>query len=185
MLVCNQVFTGLHRSRHHLRRGLLSIHFLLLWPKEGFWLSWDGIPIFPRVHGSHPSRWRFPVPERQNRASDYVQSVTPIPPWLLRERAWAAIWTREERGAWKPLSSPYEHKGKPALVESTAEETVVEDTVGPLNQTKPEEPPTSGLFGFLSHPITLYCWIFEVAFLFQGLLTDNLTLLHPIELMNR
>lgn len=67
----------------------------------------------------------------------------------------------------------------------TAEETVLEDIAGPLDQTKPEEPPASGLFGFLSHPITLCCWIFEVDFLFQGLLTDNLTLLHPIELMNR
>ena len=75
------------------------------------------------------------------------------------------------------LSSPYDHKGKPALDETTWKKP---SSVTLGYWSKPNLKSLQLLdSGFPSQPVILYCRMSEMSFLFQGLLTDNLTLLSP------
>ena len=75
------------------------------------------------------------------------------------------------------LSSPYDHKGKPALDETTWKKP---SSMTPGYWSKPNLKSLQLLdSGFLSQPVILYCRLSEVSFLSQGLLTDNLTPLSP------
>lgn len=127
-------------------QGLLASISLFLCPKDRLlsFQGWKGMEFqFSWVHGSHPTR-RCPCPPAPDVGPDYLQPVT-------KDCFTEGLGPLVSQGAGRSLEASVLSlwpQGEGRLGgKQRWEELVFSDIVGPLNKTKPEDPPILACLG--------------------------------------